>query len=238
MRQAVREEEFCPTEACDRRTLRTRRALRDALAEEIVVTGDLGQVTVTAVTDRAGVTRRTFYSHFRDIPDLVGQIEAEAIDELRPLVAALARTDLDELASALADCEPCPGAEDVLRFFKDRASYLPALLGDGGDPAFVEKVKGMVREVVRDRAAEGLPLGALGTFLDYYLAFAISAEVGVLVQWLTTGMCESIGLMARLMTGLMFVRPGDLYGKAIDFDVPSFGMTLLGLSQLQGEEDD
>ena len=190
------------------------------------------------MTDRAGVTRRTFYSHFRDIPDLVGQLEAEAIDELRPLVAALARTDLDELASALADCEPCPGAEDVLRFFKDRASYLPALLGDGGDPAFVEKVKGMVREVVRDRAAEGLPLGALGTFLDYYLAFAISAEVGVLVQWLTTGMRESIGLMARLMTGLMFVRPGDLYGKAIDFDVPSFGMTLLGLSQLQGEEDD
>ncbi|MDY4535518.1 MAG: TetR/AcrR family transcriptional regulator, partial [Tractidigestivibacter sp.] len=52
----------------DRRTRRTRLALRDALAEEIAAMGDLSRVTVTAVTSRAGVTRRTFYSHYRDIP--------------------------------------------------------------------------------------------------------------------------------------------------------------------------
>ena len=55
----------------DRRTRRTRLALRDALAEEIAATGDLSRVTVTAVTGRAGVTRRTFYSHYKDITDLV-----------------------------------------------------------------------------------------------------------------------------------------------------------------------
>ena len=55
----------------DRRSVRTRRALRLALAQEISATGDLSRVTVTAVTERAGVTRRTFYSHFKDIPDLV-----------------------------------------------------------------------------------------------------------------------------------------------------------------------
>ena len=238
MRQVMREDASCCVEATDRRTLRTRRALRDALAEEIVSTGDLGQVTVTAVTDRADVTRRTFYSHFRDIPDLVNQTEAETLEELRPLVARLARTNLDELSSALDQCEPCPGSEEILQFFKDRASYLPALLGDGGDPAFVEKIKDMVRAVVRDRAAEGLPAAALGTFLDYYLAFAISAEVGVLIRWLTTGMHESVGLMSRIMTGLMFVRPGDLYGKNLDFNVPAFGLTLLGFAQQQGEKDD
>ena len=43
----------------DRRTRRTRLALRDALAEEIAATGDLSRVTVTAVTSRAGVTRST-----------------------------------------------------------------------------------------------------------------------------------------------------------------------------------
>ena len=44
----------------NRRSRRTRIALRDALAAEIQATGDLSQVTVTAVTDRAVVTRRTF----------------------------------------------------------------------------------------------------------------------------------------------------------------------------------
>ena len=34
-------------------------------------------------------------------------------------------------------------------------------------------------------------------------------------------MHESVGAMARLMTALMFVRPGDLYGRPIGFDIPS-----------------
>lgn len=63
----------------DRRTRRTRLALRDALAEEISATGDLSRVTVTAVTNRAGVTRRTFYSHYKDIPDLMNCIEKETV---------------------------------------------------------------------------------------------------------------------------------------------------------------
>ncbi|MGI6756255.1 MAG: TetR/AcrR family transcriptional regulator C-terminal domain-containing protein [Atopobiaceae bacterium] len=227
-----------PSQTTDRRTTRTRRALRDALAQEIAATGDLGQVTVTAVTDRAGVTRRTFYSHFKDVPDLVNAIEANAIAQLEPLVARLAETDLDELSQALNNCEACPGAVEILSFFKERASYLPALLGDGGDPAFIEKIKRMVRSVVHDRAAEGLPLDALDAFLDYYLAFAVSAIAGVLVQWLTSGMHEDVELMSRLMTGLMFVRPGDLYGKTIDFNVPAFGLTLLEMTLTQGDNHD
>ncbi len=84
-----------------------------------------------------------------------------------------------------------------------------------------------VREVVSDRALDGIDLRALGSFFDYYLTFAISAEVGVLIRWLEGGMRESVGTMARLMTALMFVRPGDLYGSHIEFDIPSFALATL-----------
>lgn len=232
MRQALRENTATEApQSTDRRSVRTRAALRDALAEEIVATGDLGKVTVTAVTDRAGVTRRTFYSHFRDIPDLVGQVEDETIQELRPLVCNLAKVNLDQLDGALENCEPCPGSQEILTYFKEHGSYLAALLGDGGDPAFVERIKQMVHDVVADRALNGLDMRAVGRFLEYYLTFAISAEVGVLIQWLTSGMHESVDLMSRVMTGLMFVRPGDLYDHRIDFNVPAFGLTLLSLKE-------
>jgi len=108
-----------------------------------------------------------------------------------------------------------------------RASYLSALLGDGGDPAFAERMKVVARHAIEKRAQEGLDLSVFGAFFDYYLTYAISAETGVLVRWLTTGTHESVELMARVMTSLMFVRPGDLYGKTIDFDVPAFGLSLL-----------
>lgn len=222
--------------AHDPRSVRTRRALRDALAAEITATGELSQVTVTAVTDRAGVTRRTFYSHFRDIPDLVCQIEAETIAELRPLVRGVAAVNLDQLSEAIEAYEPCPGAIPLLEYFKERAGYLSALLGDGGDPAFAQRMVDMVREEVILRAQSGLDLEVVGRFFDYYLTYAIFAEVGVLVRWLTTGAEESVELMACVMTALMFVRPGDLYDRKLDFDVPSFGMALF--SRVMNQSDD
>lgn len=217
----------------DRRTRRTRLALRDALAEEISATGDLSRVTVTAVTSRAGVTRRTFYSHYKDIPDLVNCIEKETVAELRPLVAQLASVHLDQLADAINHQEPCPGSQEVLSYFKKRGSYLRPLLGEGGDPAFSQRIRSMVHEVVAGRALDGIDLRAVGAFFDYYLTFAISAEVGVLLRWLEGGMRESVRTMARIMTALMFVRPGDLYDSPIELDLPSFALAVM----LPDEED-
>ena len=211
----------------DKRSVRTRHALRTALAEEIDATGDLSQVTVTAVTERAGVTRRTFYSHYRDIPDLVLQTEDETLEGLRAPLAKLTEVHLDDLRKAVEKHEPCPGSEALLAYVKRRGDYLRPLLGDGGDPAFAEHLKLMARGVVLDRALDGLDLRAIGPFFDYYLTYAISAEVGVLVRWLDGGMRESVRDMARIMTALMFVRPGDLYDNPIDLDIPNFVLDVM-----------
>ena len=210
----------------DRRTVRTRNALRDALAAEIVATGDLSQVTVTAVADRAGITRRTFYSHYRDIPGLVASVEAEALVDLSAHARDIAQVTLPELEDHIDEFEPCPGTIEMLRYFQTDGAHLVPLLGEGGDPAFIEKIKAMVREVVMERALHGFLSPALAVF-DYYLTFVISAEVGVLTRWLSTGMVEPPEVMARMMTALLFVRPGDLYGRPIDFDIPKLATKAL-----------
>lgn len=210
-----------PVLSTDRRAVRTRAALRDALAAEIEAAGDLSRVTATAVADRAGVTRRTFYSHYRDIPDLVSSVEGDAIDEIRPFVRALSDVRLPQLADALDHARPCPGSVELLQALADRP-YLGALLGQGGDPRFASRLEEMVREEVTSRALDGIDVRVVGPIFDYYLTYTISAEVGVVVRWLAGGALESADTMARLMTALMFVRPGDLYGKPINLDIPSF----------------
>ena len=206
----------------DRRSLRTRLALRRALAEEIDAVGDLSQVTVTAVTDRAGVTRRTFYSHFKDIPNLVDRVEQDALQELMPYLSALSKVNLEQLKDALDSYKPCPGSAELLGAIRKRGFYLRPLLGKGGDPAFAERLKRTAHEAIAKRA-------------DYYLTFAISAEVGVLVRWLVGGMRESDEQMAGLMTALMFVAPGDLYGKPIKLDIPRFALATLVLGESNNE---
>ncbi len=213
----------------DRRTARTRRALRDALAAEIRACGGLDRVAVTAIAERADVTRRTFYSHYRDIADLVERSEAELLEGLADHIFRIAQANLDDLRDSLSRLGPCPGSVELLEFVRDNGDYMGAMLGPGGDPALVEKIKDIARETVTDRALDGLDARALGPFFDYYLTFVVSAEVGVVQRWLEDGMREGVDVMARMMTVLAFVRPGDLYGRSMDVDLPMYGQLLMGM---------
>lgn len=215
-----------PTSApLDRRAKRTREALVDALAQQIKATGDLTQVTVTEVSEAAGITRRTFYLHFKDIQDLVASVEDSLIAELEGYIGALAQTNLDELQQALAQFEPCPGSLELLGYVQKKGHILQALLGPGGDSAFAQKLKDCSYKSVYTRAKTGLNSLIPTNIFEYYLTFAISAEIGVLLRWLEQDMHEPKEMMARVMTALMFVRPGDLYGKKIDFPIPNLDDT-------------
>lgn len=215
------------TQKADPRCIRSRIQLRQALADEIRDKGDLSRVTVTSLTERAGLTRRTFYLHYRDIPDFVCHIEDECLADIRELGKTISQTTLEELYDIIKSFGPCPGAVELLTYFKDNASYLVPLLGSGGDPAFIERIKDMVHDVMAPRALHDFDIAALGDFFDYYLTFAISAETGVLLRWLRSGMHESVEVMARVMTLLMFVRPGDLYNNPSDLNIPQYGLALM-----------
>ncbi|MBQ9059217.1 MAG: TetR/AcrR family transcriptional regulator C-terminal domain-containing protein [Atopobiaceae bacterium] len=219
-----------PELSTDRRSVRTRSALVEALADEALSVGDLGRVTVTAVAERAGLTRRSFYTHFKDIPDLVAYAEHQELLELKALVKNLVSTDLDGLSDALQTLNPSPGSIELLEHIRNNGTLYLALLGEGGDVAFIEKIKVLVREVAAPRALDGIDSRAIGSFFDYYLTFVVSAECGVLVRWLSGGMRESNEVMARIMTALMFVRPGDLYGRQIDISLPLYGLALMQLT--------
>lgn len=217
----------------DRRTLKTRRALVSALAEEILVTGDLTRVTVTALCEHADITRRTFYSHFKDIEDLVTYVEDEMLTQLKPYVVTIAQTTLDDIHARIDMLEACPGTEEMLAFIRSQGQLYQAILGRGGDPTFTQRLVDMVHDAVFSRALTGIDARVVGSLFDYYLSFAISAEVGVLTQWLAGGMAESDAAMARIMTLLAFVRPGDLYAKPINIDLPSYGFALLQMKEDQ-----
>lgn len=209
-------------EKCDRRSLRSQRALRQALASELAESGDLSRINVASLTERAGLTRRTFYSHYRDIPDFINQIEDGLLAEIRERIELITAAQLPDLYHNIDELEPAPGSVELLR--------------PGGDQAFIKRIIDTAREAVVPRAQTGILGLALGTFFDYYVTYVVSAEVGMIQRWFERGLTESPEAMARIMTVLAFVRPGDLYGQPIDINVPEYGMKLLNL-QLEDAAD-
>lgn len=69
----------------DRRVIKTKRALQNALAE-LMTSKDLRNITVQELTDKADIHRATFYSHYHDVYDLYEQLEKSVISELDKIV--------------------------------------------------------------------------------------------------------------------------------------------------------
>ena len=84
----------------DRRTLKTQRALRDALAE-LLTEKQLHKVTVQEIADKADVNRVTFYKHFLDVYDLYDRIETDTLTELGLLALSLAELPAEKFFSHL-----------------------------------------------------------------------------------------------------------------------------------------
>ena len=66
----------------DRRVKYTKTALREALVT-LMQDRHISQITVKALCDLADVNRSTFYAHYTDPYDLLGQVEAEVLENLR-----------------------------------------------------------------------------------------------------------------------------------------------------------
>ena len=143
---------------------------------------------------------------------------------------------LPDLYRNIDELEPAPGSVELLRYLAANRDLIGALLGPGGDQAFIKKIIDTAREAVTPRAQTGILGLALGTFFDYYVTYVVSAEVGLLQRWFERDLAESPETMARIMTVVAFVRPGDLYGQPIDINVPEYGMKLLNL-QLEDAVD-
>jgi AcrR family transcriptional regulator len=69
----------------DRRTLRTKKALCEALAQ-LLTTKELHRITVQEIADKADVNRVTFYKHYLDVYDLYEKLEKEVITEIELVI--------------------------------------------------------------------------------------------------------------------------------------------------------
>jgi len=134
----------------DRRTRRTRRALRDALVALILERGYAG-LTVEDISERADVARATFYSHYRDKDDLFTRITTDLLQELDERMQPL----VEETAVGFT-------GKPLLELFRhaeqQRDLYLAILRGEGDGKAlrtFSAESVHRVAAVFRDRAEHG-----------------------------------------------------------------------------------
>ncbi len=76
----------------DKRVVRTKKAIKSALFK-IMETKALGEITISELTAAANVNRRTFYTHYHNLTDILEEIETDLVAELREILSRVDTND-------------------------------------------------------------------------------------------------------------------------------------------------
>lgn len=109
----------------------TRRAIREAFWS-LYQEKPVSQITVREISERAGYNRSTFYQYYKDVYDVLEQIETHVLRRMKEYTDFI-RTQAQEM----------PLTDVVSTFIghqKQEVHYLRGLLGEHGDRAFEQKL--------------------------------------------------------------------------------------------------
>jgi AcrR family transcriptional regulator len=170
------------SEPKDRRLLRTRASLRDALLA-LAEQRDLAAITVQEVVDRANVGRATFYLHYRNLDELT----AEVFD----LLFAELTTASESLETAIRAGDPVRERLSDVNLYElldqRRALYRRLFQSRAGADlaarleAFHEQLFTRIWNEQHCRVAPGSPS------MEFRARFVASATRGVINLWLEQG---------------------------------------------------
>jgi AcrR family transcriptional regulator len=153
----------------DRRVLRTRRMLRDALIALIAERG-WDNVSVQDICDRADVGRSTFYTHFADKEELL----LGGFDDLRKMLRAQkSKVGGDKLAFV----------GGLVEHAHEHSQLFRAIIGKRAGHAVEKRFRQTVIALVKDDLAEH---GFTGRALEVTTAYVAGALVELLTWWIDT----------------------------------------------------
>ncbi|HEY8420530.1 MAG TPA: TetR/AcrR family transcriptional regulator [Thermoclostridium sp.] len=185
----------------DRRVRKTKKQLRQALTE-LLEEKSVKDITVRELSERADINRATFYLHYRDVYDMVEQIQTEMFRDFQNI--------LNKHPSEFLNGKPLPMLIDLFRLVAENSDMCKVLIVNNGDVAFLNRLKDLVKNRCLNDWMEIFNTGKSQNF-EYFYSFIVSGCIGLLQSWLENGLKESPEHMALLveqiiMTGIKVIE--------------------------------
>lgn len=120
-----------------RSVLRTQNLLKNGLTD-LMKQKPLQKITVKELTDYVNLNRGTFYLHYKDIFDLMDQIENTLLQDFEVINQTHKVLEMNG--------HPYPLLRDLFAFLKENAEFTKILIIDNRDQNFVDKIKGILKQ--------------------------------------------------------------------------------------------
>ena len=188
----------------DRRQARTKQLLRQALLS-LIEEKSIEGITVTDIATRADLNRGTFYLHYRDVADMLDQLKDEAFEQVRGNIQQLDPKELMEYADRN---EPYPKVTFIFEEFQRQSEFFKAMFGPHGDLSYINRYTNLMKTHIFNKLSYWQPQEENRLVpLDYLIAYMASANLGVVLHWLESGMKQSPQELAMIMMRLVNYGP-------------------------------
>lgn len=190
----------------DRRVIKTRRQLKKGLAA-LMKEKSVNQITVKELVEEVDINRSTFYLHFKDIQNLLREIEENMEAQIKRAIEEHPIVSGNENAFYFI--------EDMFRVLDEEREISKALIGPNGDMGFIHRIERIIKENSRGTLEKMFP--GKKEDLKYFYAFCLSGCLGLVKVWLNEGEEKSPEEMAQ-MTFNMIANAKDAFCQtASDF---------------------
>jgi len=177
----------------DRRIRKTKKVLKESLAT-LLLQKNINDITVRELVNLADVNRGTFYLHYRDIYDMLTQIEAEMLQDLETISS--------RYPAAILNGSPQPYIAAMLDYIEDNKTFCRMLLGPYGDMAFVERLKKLVEDKCLSSLRENIPEIDPQRY-QYFASYTVSGCIGLVQTWMESGMHTSPRELSQVTEGMI-----------------------------------
>lgn len=161
----------------DGRVRYTKMVIKDSLLR-LLAEKPIQKITVTEICELAEINRATFYTHYRDVFDLLEQVEDD-------LFAELSATVISE------ESDPDRMTREILRIIERNIDLCRILFSENGDKMFLRRIIDSARETSIAGWHRQYPQ-ATPHQLDLLYTFIASGSVAMIEQWVRTGMQEQL----------------------------------------------
>ena len=192
----------------DERVIKTKKLIKTALSELIQEKG-FDHVSITDLTQRANINRGTFYLHYQDKYDLLEKFENEVLDDINTNAENFIKSikDIDFLGEDFSN-EIKPFINKIFTYIKENYIIMKVILGPKSDMRFQNKIKKALNILLTEKGWDNY-FDSQNTFVskNYFISYLLSAHIGVIRQWIDSGMNESAENMAEMISKMFFLGP-------------------------------
>ncbi len=160
----------------------TKRRIREGFIE-LMKEKTISEITVAELTSKVEISRGTFYTHYKDIYDLVEQLENEIFENVDQIL------ETENLTVNMALLQ----IFDLLQKNYDLAHLF---LQEGGDIDFIVKIRDLVSRHMGIILHDSQPKSKGTEDAAYFNSFMIYGFIGMAQRWLSTGMKQTPQEMA------------------------------------------